>query len=1099
MATDEVFDLLFLTDATASMRSYLQALNQSLPEIIRISSLTDAFSRVGVMVYRDYSTDSLTEWSGWHAASAQEASENPDSITQAKLLDMAGKIRAESGWRNIDWPEAAKSGLAHAYSVMRPEATTIIVLYADAPPHLPGTDTKNRRREIDHLSNPDTFNGCGSLFTDWVSGAKTLRDGQKMARVFPLIQGAIADAVAPFTYLAHVTGGTCFQLANAHPDISTADAISQLTTAILLIWMGVAKQGASVSGQRRFARVCQYRNARDLEQLKSEEDEAAEVFFPVDRHVEGPAIANITCGHFTLDELPEAIEPRKTPLLDFSRRYRVDEGYRTLVASQLQSIIEADVAAVAVNPVFGSLWRAVCNDRDNPVRDQLISSFGYHVDRIKDVNKRAQMKLWLEESYDHAAEVLEIIGTVADCQKFPCVFMDPTASFEATDGGVSEEGGEATGPASTTFTREELLEIGRSCDYRVLRRLGKVLTRLTYVDSERELPVHIKAAAIDQVTRIPVALANPEHQRKFWKILLHLVLPGTMLAARPAALLAALALRMGIQPLRDAADQELLGFTDKWNNLEIPETWNASCLSLLLDSDENFERRVAKGVTQRPDPETRILREGDRRLFKTLVDYKLLELNLNTTLQAKIGWCPEKSKVAVGPVAVCKGCKFPRSVTMMGKDGICGLCPQHDQCKCAVCKPAGDADLRLCNNVTYDDSENTEATWVECFTPSCRAQYVVYNPETLNVRAKCYYCRHENSLGAESKTAPCVECAQCLNRVIYPESYRSEDFDVSTFKCYACATNRVTVVAHETSAKGLSNEDEDAWLLRNEGSAIKDPFNGRSLFHTISQVPESQRAALATDVEVLPSAQKQQQPIKLTVRGKPVHNPADIVECLSGWVRSRRTESGVCSLCFSNVKKTDLRRACGRKGCHQQICSGCSKDWYGLNTRGTLINAAALCCPFCRRRPTAKTVSPFGVTHIGDLNTAVADTEWIYGWCQDCGFARRYAERVCAAGAPEVSGWSCDGCKKGSKMRVRNCPGCGTPTEKTGGCDHITCTVPGCSAHWCFSCGKNVGLSDIYAHMSSAHGGYWDTGGDEGDDGYENEEDEGGEMYDEYQ
>ncbi|KAK1985591.1 dihydroxyacid dehydratase [Colletotrichum cereale] len=1092
MASEELYDLLFLTDATASMRSYIQALSQSLPEIIRISSLTGSFSRIGVMAYRDYSTDMLTEWSGWHTASAHDA--NVGSITQDDLLNMAGKIRTHSGWEDVDWPEAAKSGLARAYSVMRPEATTIIVLYADAPPHLPGTKTYNRLKEINHLSESDTFGGHGKFFADWVLGAKTFRDSEKRAKVFPVVQGAIADTVAPFMYLAHMTGGVCFKLDNAHYEIPTADAISQLTASILLNWMGVSKQGASASGQRRFARICQYRDTQTVENVKNEEDKAAEIYFPVDQYIDQPTINNITAVHSSLDELSNFIEARQTPLLDFARRYQADATYRTFVAEQLKSLIESDVAAIAVNPVFGSLWRAVCNDRDNPARDELIQSFGYHVDRISDPEKKARMKTWLEESYDYAAEILEIIEKVPEAQRFPCVFLDPTESFWIGGENGNSEGQERAGDGdedeerpNTAFTREELLEIGRSCDHRVLRRLGKVLTRLTYADCESALAAHVRAA--DQVPLLPMALASAEHRRKFWKVLLHLVLPGTMLAARPAALLAALALRMGIHPLRDAADQELLCFTDKWNTLDIPETWNASCLSLLLDADKDFERRVVEGVTQRPAPDSRILLEKDSRLFKTLVDYKLLELNLNTTLQAKVGWCPEKSKVAIGPIVICKGCKFPRSVTVMGNDGICGLCPQGHQCSCQVCQPPTDGDRRLSHNVTFNDTESTEAVWVECFTPACRAQYVVYNPEALNVRAKCYYCRHVNSSTAELKSAPCVECSQCLNRIIWPEVYRPADLDLSIFKCYACAANRVTVVDHETSAKMLSNENGQAWLLHNKGSVIKDPFNGRSLFHTVSKVPETERESLAANVEIVPSLQQQTQ---LTIRGKTVHNQTEICDRLRGWVHSRRTEAGHCSLCFSSFKKRDLRRACGRKGCHQTICDGCLKDWYGLNARGRLINTAALCCPFCRRQPTAKAVSAFGVSHIGDLKTALTDVEWMHGWCRACGFARRYAERVCAAGAPEVSGWSCDDCReaKGATgLRIRDCPGCGTPTEKLGGCGHITCTVPGCSAHWCFFCGENVGLGGIYSHMSSVHGGLW------AEDGNEDEE---GDEYDEY-
>lgn len=45
--------------------------------------------------------------------------------------------------------------------------------------------------------------------------------------------------------------------------------------------------------------------------------------------------------------------------------------------------------------------------------------------------------------------------------------------------------------------------------------------------------------------------------------------------------------------------------------------------------------------------------------------------------------------------------------------------------------------------MSADDNAKTEGTWVECFTPTCRAQYVLYNPDALNVRPKCHYCRRK--------------------------------------------------------------------------------------------------------------------------------------------------------------------------------------------------------------------------------------------------------------------------------------------------------------------------------------------------------------------
>lgn len=60
----------------------------------------------------------------------------------------------------------------------------------------------------------------------------------------------------------------------------------------------------------------------------------------------------------------------------------------------------------------------------------------------------------------------------------------------------------------------------------------------------------------------------------------------------------------------------------------------------------------------------------------------------------------------------------------------------------------------------------------------------------------------------------------------------------------------------------------------------------------------------------------------------------------------------------------------------------------------------------------------------------------------------------------------------------RECPGCSVATEKTGGCNHITCR---CGADWCFVCGERGKDSGaVYAHMSASHGGWYGAdGGDE--------------------
>jgi hypothetical protein len=543
---------------------------------------------------------------------------------------------------------------------------------------------------------------------------------------------------------------------------------------------------------------------------------------------------------------------------------------------------------------------------------------------------------------------------------------------------------------------------------------------------------------------------------------------------------------MGIVPLRDVADQQLIAFSFNWNTLDIPETWNMGCLNLLLDADQDYEKRVAEGVTARSSDESRILSAKDRDTFKALVDYKMLELNLDTTLEAQITWTPEKTKVTLGPLVVCKKCLFPRSVTIMGPGGVCGLCDlEGGGCSCPTCTVVEDHAERKKTNVSKDHTEISEAYWVECGQTSCRAQYVVYNPNALRVRPKCYFCRHagrsskkmQQGIRQDIGQAPTVECSKCLGRIIWPEEYRPDDLDLAAYQCPACIAGRKTVVEEETTARKLSSENSWDWLLKNEDKTIKQPFNGRTVFYTASNCNLDD---MDTKVEILPAANED----GFTIRGKLVRNPDEVKASLLNWVRSRRTESATCSLCFSNVRKNDILPACGRSGCHQLICSSCRDSWYGINAPGRILNMPALHCPFCRRRPAPKAISKFRLHQIGQLRAAMDDAgSWIYAWCNKCGFAKQYVERVCAAGAPaELVDWVCEECKPDlivEKTHIRQCPGCGVATEKTYGCDHITCP---CGTHWCYACGKESDEGEIYGHMEQEHGGLnW---------GYETEEDD---------
>ncbi|KAM5436981.1 hypothetical protein MferCBS31731_005634 [Microsporum ferrugineum] len=1104
-------DLLIVVDATASMGYYLTSLNTSIPQIISISALTGCFSRIGLLAYRDYDhrAAQLLEWSGWLEESKATGTAGPDILALAKSLEPCG---------GGDVPEAAKTALARAYELMRSDAKTTLLFYTDAHPHVGVVDkqTTSRRPVIPNgslekqaLSDPSSYGGFGPHFVDWVSACTFLRKGEKAVQVFCLLAPSMEwISCGHYNYLSTMTGGACMILKD-----SKSVTISRVTVDLLLSWMGV-EPGSSASNKGSeadaLATLGRYKTVSNIKKLKDEFDPKAEQYFltPSVHYNTDPIHDNVARAPMTPDIAKRFLPKKDVPLTSFATAWTTDPAYQSLALKHLKKIIAFDVRAISVNPVFGSLWRTVCSDRSCDSRQELLDAFSSEVGKLDSAEDREDLKIWLEGSYDYTAEVLELIDSVPEEDRFPCVYLDPTLNF--TLSGVDAES--ESGKPITALTRADLLEIGRSCDPSVLRRLGRTLTQLAYVETEAELPEHIANSSQDQVPKIPMALASKEHKRQFWRILLHLIVPGTMLAARTAALLAALSLRLGITPLTQVAEREALSFRNRWNDTETPETWAVPCLNLLINADKTYSKRQASleaapgspGSSQKK-PAT-LLKPSDRELFERLVAYRMLEVNLDSALAAKVGWTPQKTTAPMGPTVICRFCKYPRSVSIMDRNDKCGLCAFASQNE-------GYNDI-IHIGVSKDDGPETSATWVECCVQTCRAQYVVYDVASLKVRAKCHYCRAQSTGSSDSRKkhleAPWIECVKCLNRFIWPAEYRSSSLNASKFTCIPCDSGRETVVGVETTARKISVENSYSWLITDSQNPDVCPFTGRSLYHTISNVGSEN---FTSRMALFPATKK-----TLTLKGKTIQNVPDLISTLQDLISRLQTIKEHCSLCFSAFRPDALSPACGRRGCVQRVCRDCLSGWYGLNSAGRILNTGALSCPFCRRLPSAKTLANYsmGVQAVANLAKALEEKgTWIYAWCVACSSAKRFMERECARGAPpEVSDWACPDCVQQQEeielariteahedevaaamreaimarkvSRIKPCPGCGVMTEKIAGCAHITCPVRKCQLEWCYFCGRHFQNTDIYEHLNREHGGIYDPE----DEGLEYSDDE---------
>ena len=130
-------NLCVLLDCTGSMGNAIQTLNKLLPQFMYTSALAKVFDQVGVMVYRDYDTDSrnLTEWSGWK------------NFEDKGIFQFCRSLIPLGGG---GCPEAFKTGLLEVITRTEPKSTIHLLHITDAPYHDSSSalDTEGRQEKL---------------------------------------------------------------------------------------------------------------------------------------------------------------------------------------------------------------------------------------------------------------------------------------------------------------------------------------------------------------------------------------------------------------------------------------------------------------------------------------------------------------------------------------------------------------------------------------------------------------------------------------------------------------------------------------------------------------------------------------------------------------------------------------------------------------------------------------------------------------------------------------------------------------------------------------------------------------------------------------
>ncbi|KAF8313175.1 hypothetical protein DL93DRAFT_2125877 [Clavulina sp. PMI_390] len=208
-------------------------------------------------------------------------------------------------------------------------------------------------------------------------------------------------------------------------------------------------------------------------------------------------------------------------------------------------------------------------------------------------------------------------------------------------------------------------------------------------------------------------------------------------------------------------------------------------------------------------------------------------------------------------------------------------------------------------------------------------------------------------------------------------------------------------------------------------------------------------------------------------------------------------ETFECSVCMDDKLMDDVAPV---PGCDHKFCRECLREYLGSQLES---GSFPILCPNCQAEQAEDPaiIPPILAEHIGlsdrqyeawsklDLqqysividcphcqNSSLVDKDDYAAeqvvtcplgpcrgrWCKDCN------QKL----DPGMGVHSCDGEKEMDEWirqsKSKRCPECGQATQKTSGCNHMTCGTPGCNGHFCYIDGQLIIKSKVAPEIRAA-------------------------------
>jgi hypothetical protein len=278
-----------------------------------------------------------------------------------------------------------------------PVRNTLVLWYADAPPHHPAV--------ISHTNDERETKAFPEGSTDWLK-LSFLASKLNMT-IFSFIAASMdTPSSAFYVLLSQITGGLCI---TSQIQRGSGSDISRLTLDVVLQWMG---QDTDIDARLESTNVkfsVFPDSPKTIYPPPTNETTSSLGFLPPPLKIaNGTPLRSITTSRLHGFSIPTG------PLAyNLSQRFKdpSQSTYREQVYTALHSIIDTNVHALTYNPIFGQLWRTVCSQHPPPQEQSvLLNAFSRKVGDVKDAEKKKALQEWLEESYDATEQIEDMIS-----------------------------------------------------------------------------------------------------------------------------------------------------------------------------------------------------------------------------------------------------------------------------------------------------------------------------------------------------------------------------------------------------------------------------------------------------------------------------------------------------------------------------------------------------------------------------------------------------------------------------------------------------------------------------------------------------------------